>query len=187
MAFTRFKDDPDRIAKQLQQQTDVGRWHINVPGPGDNLPFMEDSHILAQKWGGNIHQNTVDIQSTLLGLNKKINRDDVNQSQFKRQNLYSIPMTYPTHSNFLTTEQSRAIMPAWTAKDLQQNHAYILPDNPQEHVEIPFHNFMSTRNAEKDQFNRNLNCIQMNDQRYTLPVFTNENKDKPIKNIIKKV
>lgn len=169
MAFTRFKDDPARIAKQLQQQTDVGRWYINVPGPGDNLPFMADPHILAQKWGGNIDQNTVDIQSTLLGLNKKINRDNVNQVQFKRQNLYSIPMKYPIHSDFLTTEQSRAIMPAWTAKDLQQNHAYILPENPQEHVEIPFHSFMSTRNMEKDNFNRNLSCIPTNDQRYTLP------------------
>ena len=178
MAFTRFKDDPARIAKQLQQQTDVGKWHINVPGPGDKLPFMEDSHILAQKWGGNINQNAVDIQSTLLGLNKKINRDNVNQFQFKRQNLYSIPMNYPTHREFLTTEQSRAIMPAWTAKDLQQNHSYILLENPQEHVDLPFNNYMSTRNMEKDNFNRNLNCVSINDQRYTIPVFINENSDK---------
>jgi hypothetical protein len=178
MAFTRFKDDPARISKQLQQQTDVGRWYINVPGPGDNLPFMSDPHILAQKWGGNIHQNTVDIQSTLLGLNKKINRDNVEQFQFKRQNLYSIPMNYPIHTDFLTTEQSRAIMPAWTAKDLQQNHSYILPENPQEHVEIPFNNCMSTRNIEKDNFNRNLNCVSSNDQRYTLPLFENSKRNK---------
>lgn len=144
MAFTRFKDDPARISKQLQQQTDIGRWHMNVPGPGDKLPFMADSHILAQKWGGNIDKNVVDIQSTLLGLNKKINKDDVNQKQFQRQNLYSIPMNYPIHTNFLTTEQSRAIMPAWTAKDLQQNHSYILSENPQEHIEMPFNNYMST-------------------------------------------
>jgi hypothetical protein len=174
MAFTRFKDDPARISKQLQQQTDIGRWYINVPGPGDNLPFMADSHILAQKWGGNINRNVVDIQSTLLGLNKQINRDNVNQIQFKRQNLYSIPMHYPIHIDFLTTEQSRAIMPAWTAKDLQQNHAYILPENPQEHVEIPFNNYMSTRNVEKDNFKRNFSCIPINDQRYTLPITENK-------------
>lgn len=178
MAFTRFKDDPARISKQLQQQTDVGRWYINVPGPGDKLPFMEDPHILAQKWGGNINQNIVDVQSTLLGLNKKINRDNVNQFQFKRQNLYSIPMNYPTHREFLTTEQSRAIMPAWTAKDLQQNHAYILPENPQEHVEIPFNNYMSTRNMEKDHFNRNLHCVSINNQSYVIPVFINENSNR---------
>ena len=173
MAFTRFKDDPARISKQLQQQTDIGRWHINVPGPGDELPFIADSHILAQKWGGNVDKNIVDIQSTLLGLNKKINKDDVNQNQFQRQNLYSIPMSYPIHTNFLTTEQSRAIMPAWTAKDLQQNHSYILSENPQEHIEMPFNNYMSTRNMEKDHFNRNLHCISINNQRYTLPIFSN--------------
>ena len=83
-------------------------------------------------------------------------------------------MNYPVHTDFLTTEQSRAIMPAWTAKDLQQNHAYILPENPQDHFEIPFNNFMSTRNVEKDNFHRNLDCISLYDQRYTLPIFTNK-------------
>jgi hypothetical protein len=178
MAFTRFHDDEARITKQLQQQTDPGRWHINVPGPGDNLPFMMDSHILAQKWGGNIHQNTVDIQSSLLGLNKQLNRDDIDQDKFRRQNLYSVPVNYPTHSDFLTTEQSRAIMPAWTAKDLQQNHSYILQHNPQDHVEIPFNNYLSTRNLEKDNFTRNLDCLQINNQRYTLPNFSNVNDNK---------
>ena len=152
MAFTRFKDDPARITKQLQQQTDVGRWYINVPGPGNKLPFMSDPHIIPQKWGGNIHSNAIDVHSSLLGLNTKINKDIVDQTQFKRQHLYSIPMDYPIHSDFLTTEQSRAIMPAWTAKDLQQNHAYILLTNPQDNVEIPFKNNISTRIIEKDNF-----------------------------------
>jgi hypothetical protein len=31
---------------------------------------------------------------------------------------------------------------------------------------------------EKDNFNRNLNCVSINDQRYTIPVFINENSDK---------
>lgn len=179
MSFTRINDDPARIAKQLQQQTDQGRWYVDVPGPGTNLPFMMDSHILAQKWGANINTNTVDVHSTLLGLNKRINRDNVNQYQFKRQNLYSIPVNYPTHSDFLTTEQSRAIMPAWTAKDLQQNHSYFLPENPQEHCEIPFSNYLSTRNLEKDNFYRNLSCIPTNNQAYTLP---NWKSNKTIKN-----
>jgi len=179
MSFTRINDDPARIAKQLQQQTDQGRWYVDVPGPGTNLPFMMDSHILAQKWGANINTNTVDVHSTLLGLNKQINRDNVNQYQFKRQNLYSIPVNYPTHSDFLTTEQSRAIMPAWTAKDLQQNHSYFLQENPQEHSEIPFSSYLSTRNLEKDNFHRNISCIPTNSQTYTLP---NWKSSKSIKN-----
>lgn len=169
MAFTRFKDDPARITKQLQQQTDVGRWYVNVPGPGNQLPFMADPHILAQKWGGNIHQNAVDVQSSLLGLNRKINRDDINQNNFRRQHLYSIPMTYPIHTDFLTTEQSRAIMPAWTARDLQHNNSYILFENPQNNFEVPFDNGVSTRIMEKDNFNRNLQPEPIYDKSYTLP------------------
>lgn len=169
MASTRISNEQERIEIQLRQQTNQCRWYIDVPGPGADLPFMMDPHILAQKWGGNINTNTVDTHSSLLGLNKQLNRDNVNQSQFKRQNLYSLPVSYPTHSHFLTTEQSRAIMPAWTAKDLQQNHSYILTENPQAHVEMPFPNYSSTRILEKDTFNRNIGCIPSNNQNYTLP------------------
>jgi hypothetical protein len=49
-----------------------------------------------------------------------------------------------------------------------------LPENPQEHVEIPFNNYMSTRNVEKDNFKRNFSCIPINDQRYTLPITENK-------------
>ena len=178
MAFTRFKDDPARIEKQLQQQTDQGRWAINVPGPGTNLPLMLDSHVLAQKWGGNLWENSIDVHSSLLGLNKQINRDNVNQKQFKRQSMKTSQVNYPTSSEFLTTEQTRAIMPAWTAKDLQQNHAYYLFENPQQNTEIPFVNYSSTRILEKDNFKRNTYCVPYDDQRYTLPIFANSNKNK---------
>lgn len=177
MAFTRFKDDPARIQKQLQQQTDPGRWIIDVPGPGTNLPLFLDSHILAQKWGGNLWMNSIDVNSSLLGLNKKINRDDINQNNFRRQNIYSHKVHYPTSSEFLTTEQSRAIMPAWTAKDLQQNHAYILFEDPQKNTEMPFSNNSSTRIAEKDNFSRNLQPLY-DDQLYTLPNMSENKKNK---------
>ena len=58
-------------------------------------------------------------------------------------------------------------MPAWTAKDLQQNHAYILPDNPQAHTEMNTRTYVNTRLAEKDNFVRNLEACN-NDQRYTV-------------------
>lgn len=186
MAFTRFKDDPARIEKQLQQQTDIGKWHMDVPGPGLNMPLFLDSHIIAQKWGGNLWTNIIDINSTLIGLNKQINRDNVNQQQFKRSNVQSVPISYPTSSDFLTTEQSRAIMPAWTAKDLHQNHAFILFDNPQEHAEIPFLSYSSTRISEKDNFRRNVQttCTPHDDQLYTLPVIHDNKKSARRKNSI---
>ena len=44
MAFTRFHDDPARIAKQLEIETFAGRYQLDRPGPGVNLPYYEDTH-----------------------------------------------------------------------------------------------------------------------------------------------
>ena len=56
------------IQKQLQQQTDQGRWVIDVPGNGDKPCFMLDPQIIPQKWGGNLWTKSIDIQSSLGGV-----------------------------------------------------------------------------------------------------------------------
>lgn len=169
MAFTRFHDDPARIQKQLQQQTDQERWYLDVPCTGDKPCFMLDPQIIPQKWGGNLWTHSIDIQSSLLGIDKQLNRDCLEQDKYKKQTVYASPIDYPVCNTFLTTEQSRAIMPSWTARDLQQNHAYILPKNPQLNTEMPFSNYASTRILEKDSFQREFDCIPKNDQFYTVP------------------
>lgn len=169
MAFTRFHDDPCRITKQLQQQTDQGRWIIDVPGNGNKPCFMLDPQIIPQKWGGNLWTHSTDIQSSLLGIDRLLNRDCLDQNKYKTQTVYASPIDYPVCETFLTTEQSRVTLPAWTFRDLPQNHAYILPDNPQAHTEMPFGNYASTRNLEKDNFVRQFDCIPNNNQTYTLP------------------
>jgi len=170
MAFTRFHDDPCRITKQLQQQTDQGRWYIDVPGNGEKPCFALDPQIIPQKWAGNLWTNCIDIQSSLLGIDKRLNRDCLEQEKYKRQTIYASPIDYPDCDTFLTTEQSRAIMPAWTARDLTQNHAYILLHNPQAHTEMPFQNYLDTRILEKNSFKREFDCVPKNDQGYTIPV-----------------
>jgi len=173
MAFTRFHDDPDRITKQLQQQTDQERWYLDVPGNGggEKPAFMLDPHIIPQKWGANLWTQSVDINSSMLGIDRRLNRDCIAASKYKKQTIQTTAIQYPICDQFLTTEQSRAIMPAWTAKDLQQNHGYILPNNPQAHTELPFLNNVSTRIYEKDNFKRTYDCVvPNNDQRYTVPV-----------------
>lgn len=172
MAFTRFHDDPARIAIQLQQQTDQERWYLDTPGYGEKPIFALDPHIIPQKWGGNLWTHSTDIHSSLLGIDRQLNRDCIEQTKYKRQTVYASPIDYPTCDAFLTTEQSRSIMPAWTARDLQQNHAYILPNNPQLNALIPFQTNSSTRVLEKEYFKRKLNphcAVPNNDQGYTLP------------------
>ena len=175
MAFTRFHDDPARISKQLQQQTDQERWYLDTPGNGDKPCFMLDPQIIPQKWGGNLWTHSIDIQSSLLGIDRQLNRDclrvDKNGKdvdKYKRQTVYASPIDYPV-CDTLTTEQSRAIMPAWTARDLQQNHAYILPNNPQLNTEMPFQNYLDTRILEKNSFKREFDWVPQNNQFYTVP------------------
>jgi hypothetical protein len=188
MAFTRFHDDPCRITKQLQQQTDQGRWIIDVPGNGGDKPcFALDPQIIPQKWGGNLWTHSIDIQSALLGIDKRINRDIPNtvnclknskENPYKRFTVNAAPISYPVCDTFITTEQSRSIMPAWTARDLQQNHAYILPNNPQLNTEMKVPTYIDTRILEKNNFKRGFECVPPNDQYYTVPMkqFTNGQK-----------
>ena len=126
---------------------------------------MLDPQIIPQKWGGNLWTKCIDIQSSLLGIDRPLNRDCLKPNQKYVDG--SRPIVYPV-CDTLTTEQSRAIMPAWTARDLPQDHSYILPINPQAHTEMNFRNNVSTRNLEKDFFQRNLECpIPNNNQEYT--------------------
>ena len=154
MALTRFNDDPCRISKKLQQMTDQGRWILDVPGNGDKPCFILDPQIIPQKWGANLMTNVTDVQSYLLGITNNLNRDCINNSnEYKKLNVRTVPISYPICDNFLTTEQSRAIMPPWTSRENSfKEHRHILLHNPQENIEIPFDNLISTRILEKDNF-----------------------------------
>ena len=173
MAFTRFHDDPARIAKQLQQQTDQGRWAIDVPGNGDKPCFMMDPQIIPQKWGGNLWTKSIDIQNSLLGIDRPLTRDCM-KSKYKQFVSGASRIEYPVCDG-LTTDQSRVTAPAWMYRDLPQVHAYILPENPQAHTEMKFRNNVSTRNFEKDNFSRDSVC-PTNIQDYTKPI-KNQNQN----------
>ena len=170
MAFTRFHDDPYRIAKQLQQSTDVGRWILNVPGNGDKPSYMADPQIRIQTWGANLMTNSVNLESELLGVNRKLSRDCLGKDQYtnKRFNYPTEQMKYPTCTT-LYTEESRTIMPAWTARDLEQVDWYTLPLNPQENTCMPFQNNLSTRIIEKDNFVEQVPCFP-NTHLFPLPI-----------------
>lgn len=167
MAFTRFHDDPARIQKQLQQSTDPGRWILNVPGNGETPSYMADPHIRIQTWGGNLMTNSVLLEGELRGVGRQLSRDCLGKDQ--KINVQSKPIQYPSNSS-LYTEESRTIMPAWTARDLEQVDWYTLPLDPQENTCIPFQNNVSTRILEKDYFVPNIQCPSNNLDIFPLPV-----------------
>ena len=157
MAFTRFHDDPCRITKQLQESTDQGRWVLNVPGQGSKPQYMDDPYIRLQKWGGNLRTNVLDLDSDLRGLTRELNRDCIEKNDFHLNQAASSEVLYP--ENNIMTEQTRATMPAWTARDLAQTRWGILPLNPQENVCLPFEQNLSTRIIQKDNFVTKVPCI----------------------------
>jgi len=150
MAFTRFKDDPCRIKKELQEMTGLGRYMLNVPGNGDKPGFMEDPFIRMQKWGSNLMTNTVNLESDLMGLTRTANLDCMKENNYKAHEVRTEQVSYPSIQPL--TDQTRVTHPAWTYRDLEQVNWYTLPLNPQENVCFSFQNNISTRIVEKDNF-----------------------------------
>ena len=170
MAFTRFNYDPCRTKKQLQQSTGPGRWILDVPGNGANPCYIEDPQIIIQKWGANLRTNTINLESDLLGVNRKLNRDCLGINNFQNYNVPNEAIQYPTCNN-LFTDQSRATNPAWWYRDKEQVDWYYPPLNPQENTCLPFQNNLSTRILEKDYFTPKRECLinDLNDSNDMLP------------------
>tara|TARA_R110002020_G_scaffold420325_1_gene629476 strand:- start:160 stop:735 length:576 start_codon:yes stop_codon:yes gene_type:complete len=160
MSFTRFHDDPCRVKKQLQEATGPGRYMINKPGWGDKPCFMADPYMRMEQWGANLQTNTINLESDLLGLTRPLTKD-CESNNFKTAEVKSSPISYPVCNPF--TEQSRVTNPAWWYRDLEQDHKYILPLNPQENTCKPFQNNLNTRILEKDNFIAKVPCVPVND------------------------
>jgi hypothetical protein len=144
MAFTRLYDDPISVMKKLQQSTDQGLYYLNQPGNGERPPFINDPQIILQKWGANLHEDRIKVESELKGIHYKLSR---NPPTF---HLTTVPLSYPDHTPEITS-QPRSTHPVWDARDLQQYREIPLFHNPQENVEMPFHANVSTRILERNK------------------------------------
>lgn len=150
MAFTRFHDDPYRVQKGLEESSFPGRYMLNTPGQGMNLPFMEDPNIRMQKWGANLHNNTVNLESDLRGLTRRMNRDEVGIGNHKTYAVSSSAFSATNMQPFV--EESRMSHPAWMYKDLEQTRWETPLLNPLNGIEKNFHSNVQTRILEKDSF-----------------------------------
>lgn len=136
MANTRIGNDQCRIIKQNEQSTGPGRWISDVPGPGSNAPYVADPHIRIQHWAGNTWTNSMQIQNRFMRGMATTPRDCITHKAIENNCIPSVsrPIKVST-SRTLTTEQSRAICPAWTLKGLENSQwiepvAPILVSNP---------------------------------------------------------
>jgi len=147
MAFTRFKDDPYRIQKQVEESVLVGHYYLDTPGPGINLPYFEDPHIRLQKWGANLQNDTLSKENDFRGTSKKLSRNYQNNNYDNYLHINN-QIQYSSLQPFV--EDSRATHPAWMYKD-QDHTRWEQPFlNPQINLEKVFHENIQTRILEKD-------------------------------------
>jgi len=158
MATTRFRDDPARIQKELEQSTFAGRYLLDTPGPGTQLPYMMDPQMRIQKWGANLATDTTNLESELFCLGRKLshNYDEnyIHTNLFKgRQNQYS------TNSEHIL--ESRASHPAWMYRDLEQTRWETPFINPitKANLDKPFTESISSRIIAKDTFSPNVPIV----------------------------
>jgi len=147
MANTRLYNDKNKIIADNKLDYDTSNYILNTPGNGLRPSFIDDPHIRMQKFGGNISANIIDVNSNLIGLTRKIGRDC---TQKKYSNIYS-KNQFPDITGSIT-DQSRASQPAWELRDLENNRQDYPLNDPQNHVESPFDNNVSSRLQEKDSY-----------------------------------
>lgn len=147
MAFTRFHDDPYRIKKQIEESSGAGRYYLNTPGQGMDLPFIEDPQIRLQGWGANLRTNTVNLESDLFGMTRQLNRDLVD---YKSHSVTTSHIGYNDKKPFI--EESRVTHPAWMYKDLEQSRWEAPYLNPLNGLEKVFNENIQTRILEKDHY-----------------------------------
>ena len=136
MAFTRAFDDKDRINMFQAQDVDNLKYMLNVPGNGTKPSYIEDPQVRLQKFGANISENIIDINSSLKGMNQVLSRDGFQSNNGRSGNSepfndYYSRYYYPVISSAIT-DQPRAMEPAWALRDSEQsNWATYLHTNPQ--------------------------------------------------------
>jgi len=101
-----------------------------------------------QKWGGNLQNNTIALESDLHGLTRPLNRDLTDDNNYKTKSVSSSRNNYSSVDPFV--QESRASHPAWMYKDLEQPRWESPLLNPLNGLEKGFHENIQTRLLEKD-------------------------------------
>ena len=121
MASSRLFDDEARIRKRNAINTFEGRYRLDVPGNGADMPFNADPHIRIQKWGANFSTNMMDINSDLRGMTRPLNKDYVEINEYKKFSVTpNLANSNPAVVNYITDE-TRATNPAWVLKEKEMN------------------------------------------------------------------
>jgi hypothetical protein len=150
--LTGNRNSQARIKKELEIFTYPELYYLNAPGNGTELTYLEDPHIRLQKSTGIIAQNGgVDWESELRGMNRKLSLGDTQ--------LYSDGNRKPSIASFKTvdgslSEESRAILPAWTFREKNMERWEQPFQDPQLKSISPIVTDLMVRRRETEEYKR---------------------------------
>lgn len=164
MAETRISTDDNRIRRRLESSTCEGRYLLDVPGTGINMPFQEDVFCRLQRFGANISTSTsmLSLETQMRGRGSEYNRTYRDAPNKGPVNLLPTSnqlkdgfqnMNYATQMPF--TDQSRATLPAFIVRNQEQMprwEEFLGERNPQFHVDKNFQSNFGTRMGQKDLY-----------------------------------
>lgn len=154
MSFTRFNYDQARTFKKIQESTGPGRYSLNTPDvmpKGADMPlYCNDPHIRLQGWGANLRktnntENTIDIDSYLLGYNNFNTRD---YKPLPTLETYKLK----TDDSGQFTDETRATNPPREYRVVEVDRFNYLYEDPQRHYNIPFANNIDSRELAKKEY-----------------------------------
>ena len=96
--FTRTKDRGNKIEYDLEELAHHNNYTFSKPGNGTSLAYMKSPQIRLQQWGGNIRTNMTEIEHDLRGQTRKLNRDNVDANDHKKNEVFSRPLVFETTS-----------------------------------------------------------------------------------------
>lgn len=160
MASTRYNSDRARLEKRNMIDTVVGRYMLDTPGNGVELPYIADPHMRIQKSGTNFCENMIDINSDLRCMTRPLTRDIPELNDYKKyaakpNKSYT---SEPDEVNYVSDE-TRASNPAWVLKESELNRWVMPLINPVDmnYVSKPFYENLNTRILERDYFKPKFN------------------------------
>ena len=116
-----------------------------------------------KKWGGNLRNNSTNIENDLRGITRRLNKDELTH-EYKKTEPVSSQMNYKSQQPI--TDESRASHPAWMYKDLEQPRWEHPMLNPQNNWEKPFDDNVHSRILEKDFHRPSIPVVENADNFY---------------------
>jgi hypothetical protein len=146
--LTNIRESKGRLIKENEISTYQGRYYLDTPGNGIQLPYYEDPHMRIQTSSGVIGTSgTVDWESELRGITRPLVKGDVYNYRDSK-----LPKIAPIHSyQAPISDETRSTLPAWTFREKEQDRWEKPFLNPIDKAIIPFDINMNVRRHECDR------------------------------------